>query len=667
MTRYLGGLITKDESLVIPSNNFEDTSAPGVWTLEEAQALNKQGLWPTAGVSNPAKFVENIFSVNVYTGNGSDDHNIVNGVDLSGEGGLVWIKHRGNSNTNHSLYDTTRGVNKRLISHKTDANATVPNMLDSFNSNGFTLGQDDSSGDVNTNNNSYVAWTFRKAPKFFDVVGYTGDNSGSARNIAHSLGQAPGMIIIKRYSDAGYSWKVWHRSLSNGYSLSLNSTDAQDTSGGVPIFSNNDQQTSTHFQLPATNGNVNFFNANGVSYIAYLFGHDTSSDGMIQCGSVDIDGSNNATVDLGFEPQWFLGRTYTSAADWEIHDTLRGWSEGRLRKIQNDTNAETNYNAKYNWATNTGFQTSGYFSGSQSLLYVAVRRGPMQTPTSRASVFEVDERQSADPNYITTFPVDMAINPTTAGGNVRLTSRRLGNKKLLVDNAGSLAGGESGQDYAHNDGVNLVDSSSYIAFMWRRAPKFFDYVRYDGNGSNRTIEHALGVTPEMIWVKNMTAYGQDWGVYYGDATDYLKLNSDAATADDNTFWNDTAPTSTVFTVGTHDSVNKNTNDHIAYLFATLAGISKVGTFSHTNGSSTDVDCGFSSGSRWVLVKRTDSTSDWYIWDTERGLVSGNDGYLVLNSTAAEVTNQDYIDPLNSGFQIASGFTTGSYMFYAIAA
>ena len=667
MTRYLGGLITKDESLVIPSNNFEDTSAPGVWTLEEAQALNKQGLWPTAGVSNPAKFVENIFSVNVYTGNGSDDHNIVNGVDLSGEGGLVWIKDRGNSNTNHSLYDTTRGVNKRLISHKSDANATVVNMLNSFNSNGFTLGQDNSSGDVNTNNNSYVAWTFRKAPKFFDVVGYTGDNSGSARNIAHSLGQAPGMIIIKRYSDAGYSWKVWHRSLSNGYSLSLNSTDAQGTSGGVPIFSNNDQQTTTHFQLPATNGNVNFFNANGVSYIAYLFGHDTSSDGMIQCGSVDIDGSNNATVDLGFEPQWFLGRTYTSAADWEIHDTLRGWSEGRLRKIQNDTNAETNYNAKYNWATNTGFQTSGYFSGSQSLLYVAVRRGPMQTPTSRASVFEVDERQSADPNYITTFPVDMAINPTTAGGNVRLTSRRLGNKKLLVDNAGSLEGGDSGQDYAHNDGVNLVDSSSYIAFMWRRAPKFFDYVRYDGNGSNRTIEHALGVTPEMIWVKNMTAYGQDWGVYYGDATDYLKLNSDAATADDNTFWNDTAPTSTVFTVGTHDSVNKNTNDHIAYLFATLAGISKVGTFSHTNGSSTDVDCGFSSGSRWVLVKRTDSTSDWYIWDTERGLVSGNDGYLVLNSTAAEVTNQDYIDPLNSGFQIASGFTTGSYMFYAIAA
>ena len=66
MTRYLGGLITKDESLVIPSDNFENTSAPGVWTLEEAQALNKQGLWPTPGNTNPAKFVENVFSVDTY-------------------------------------------------------------------------------------------------------------------------------------------------------------------------------------------------------------------------------------------------------------------------------------------------------------------------------------------------------------------------------------------------------------------------------------------------------------------------------------------------------------------------------------------------------------------------------------------------------------------------
>ena len=105
---------------------------------------------------------------------------------------------------------------------------------------------------------------------------------------------------------------------------------------------------------------------------------------------------------------------------------------------------------------------------------------------------------------------------------------------------------------------------------------------------------------------------------------------------------------------------------VAFLFATLAGISKVGTFSHTNGSSTDVDCGFSSGSSYIIVKRTDSTGDWYVWDSARGIVSGNDPYLALNSTDNPVTNTDLIDPLNSGFQIASGFTTGNYIFYAIA-
>ena len=79
-----------------------------------------------------------------------------------------------------------------------------------------------------------------------------------------------------------------------------------------------------------------------------------------------------------------------------------------------------------------------------------------------------------------------------------------------------------------------------------------------------------------------------------------------------------------------------------------------------------MDCGFTSGARFVLLKRTDASGDWYVWDSERGIVSGNDPYLLLNSTAAEVTNTDYIDPLASGFTITSNFTAGDYIFYAIA-
>jgi hypothetical protein len=121
----------------------------------------------------------------------------------------------------------------------------------------------------------------------------------------------------------------------------------------------------------------------------------------------------------------------------------------------------------------------------------------------------------------------------------------------------------------------------------------------------------------------------------------------------------------VFSLG-NGSTNTSSGTFIAYLFASLDGVSKVGLVTHS-GSSTDVDCGFASGARFVLLKRTDSTGDWYFWDTTRGIVSGNDPYLTLNGTnQPEVTNTDYIDPLSSGFQISGDFTDGTYIFYAIA-
>ena len=659
MARYLGGLTTTDETQVRPANNFEDTAGNGVFTSDEQLMLNKQSLYPTAGNNNPDKFVENLFSVDVYTGN-SGTQTITNGIDLSGEGGLVWIKTRDYSNS-YQLYDTARGAGKPIYSNITNSEGTNPDFA-SFTSTGFTLGYTSALGGVNgDSNDEYVAWTFRKAPKFFDIVSWSGDNV-DGRTISHNLGATPGFIMVKLYAGSGTeNWICFHRSLTTNRTLYLNTTGAEANTGMITNV------TSTGFDVD----NSVAMNATGRSYIAYIFGHDTSDDGVIQCGNLTISSQASTNVALGFEPQWILLKHSSSTSNWWLFDTIRGMTPNDFEWLYaNDSNAAETKSYQGVFPISTGFTfnpaNNGQFTDGD-YIYMAIRKAPMATPTSRASVFEVDQHHSGTPNYTTTFPVDMAINPTTAGGNVRLTSRILGNKKLLIDAAGSLEGGDSGQDYAHNDGVNLVDSSSYIAFMWRRAPKFFDVVTYVGTGSAKTENHNLGVTPEMIWVKNTTAYGQDWGVYYGDATDYLKLNSDAATADDNTFWNDTAPTSTVFTVGTHDSVNKNTNNHVAYLFATLAGISKVGTFSHTNGSSTDVDCGFSSGSRWVLVKRTDSTSDWYMWDTERGLVSGNDPYLTLNSTAAEVTNTDYIDTLNSGFQMSSSFITGTYIFYAIAA
>ena len=615
--------------------------------------------------------VEDVFSTHTYTGTDANGNQQVNGIDLLGEGGLVWIKGRDYTG-NHRWVDTARGDRKLLTSNNnagelTDQGATYGL---NFNNDGFTVRQE-YNGDMNANK-EYVSWSFRKAKNFFDIQTWTGDGN-AGRTISHNLGIDPGMIIVKR-TDTAASWMVWHRSLTNTTTKALY-LDATNTEVTNTNYWNSTAPTDTTLTL-GSHWNMNY---NGGTYVGYFFAHDTSSDGMIQCGSVDIDSSNNATVNLGFEPQWFLGRTYTNASDWELHDTLRNWNIRNLSKLHaSDNSAETTYNAKYSWATSTGFQTSGYFSGSQTLLYVAVRKGPMQIPTSRASVFGIDTKGSSGDGKAPAFRlgniVDMQINrkhatTTDEPNNFELSSRLLGTKYLVTNSTANQAN-NSDLVWAYNNGVDSrtsTDGTDY-SWLWRRAPGFFDVVVWTGTGGQLAVNHNLGVVPEMMWVKclgDTSSSSIDWAVYYGDETDYLELNTNNATADSITYWWDTAPTATQFTVGSATETN-NPETMVAFLFATLAGISKVGTFSHTNGSSTDVDCGFSSGSSYIIVKRTDSTGDWYVWDSARGIVSGNDPYLALNSTDNPVTNTDLIDPLNSGFQIASGFTTGNYIFYAIA-
>ena len=124
----------------------------------------------------------------------------------------------------------------------------------------------------------------------------------------------------------------------------------------------------------------------------------------------------------------------------------------------------------------------------------------------------------------------------------------------------------------------------------------------------------------------------------------------------------------MFTVGNQYDVNAGLGyTYIAFLFATLAGVSKVGGVTHSG--TTNVDCGFSNGSRFVLLKRTDATGDWYVWDSVRGIKStGNsyDPYFLLNENQAHNSSTNYLAPLSSGFTITSNFTAGTYLFYAIA-
>jgi hypothetical protein len=538
---------------------------------------------------------------------------------------------------------------------------------------------------VNDNNQTFASWTFRKQEKFFDVVTYTGD--GANRTIAHNLGSVPGSIWIKRTDTTG-DWQCYHRSLANTEYLVLNGTAAKAT--GADRW-NSTTPTSSVFSL-GTNANVN---ASGGTYIAYIFAHDASgfgtagTDNVISCGSFTGNGSvTGPVITLGYEPQFILTKnTTTGSSNWVMYDSMRGFSmtsgEYLLPQSSGAGGEQLNY-----IPLATGFQVvtdNTLNTNGDIYIYMAIRRGLMKTPTSGTSVFSPNAYAGAGAGttYTTNFPVDLTLvknRGTTSDTEVwdRLRSNYAYLFSSSTNSEGTAFGTTNQWLVDRNNGVkwNADDSfacssgNNYASWNFRRAPGFFDEVCYTGTGSNRTITHNLGVVPELMIVKRRSATNA-WAVYANnDNTDYLVLNTTAATADDSTYWNDTSPTSSVFSVGTNNAVNASASTYVAYLFATVTGVSKVGSYTG-NGSNQTINCGFTSGARFVLIKRTDSTGDWCIFDTARGIVSGNDSFLQLNSTAAEVTNEDAVDTDNSGFIVnetteALNTNAANYIFLAIA-
>jgi hypothetical protein len=204
-----------------------------------------------------------------------------------------------------------------------------------------------------------------------------------------------------------------------------------------------------------------------------------------------------------------------------------------------------------------------------------------------------------------------------------------------------------------------------------------DVVCYTGNGSTQSVSHNLTVVPELIIVKwrNGGANAYDWRVYQGNlgVTNWGRFTNDPFSAASVPYpWG--TPTSSVFNLGdgaTWLSINGSGRNYVAYLFASIPGVSKVGSYTGT-GTTQVINCGFTAGSRFVMIKRADSTGDWYVWDSARGIVAGNDPYLLLSSNAAEVTNTDFVDTANSGFEISStapaaiNANGGTFIFLAIA-
>ena len=660
--------------------------------LQTRGAGSAKGLGLTASAA-AVSYIEEVFSTYLYTGTGAA-LTITNGVDLSTKGGLVWAKRRDTGTTPptnanaHILFDTSRGQNV-ISTNTTDAQYDQSASFTPLTT-GFSLSTSASSA-PNATGASLVSWTFRKQPKFFDVVTYTG--TGSNTTIAHNLGSVPGCIIVKCTSH-GVGWNVYHRSLTSAaYELELNTTSAEFSD---PTIWNSTAPTSTVFSVGTNLG----INGSGRTYVAYIFAHDaggfglTGTDNVISCGTFTTDGSGNATVNLGYEPQFIIRKRSDDTSNWDVSDIMRRMDNTDFYRLRaNLSDAEDTANGgPLLIPTATGF-TARTLGNTATHIYIAIRRGPMKVPTLGTSVYNAIARTGNGTTATITgvgFAPDFIINTSRVSARSRVIFDKLRGTSVYLSTDGTYAEETAvtqGVTFFDMDGFRVAsanyvnqDTEGMIHECFRRAPSFFDEVCYTGtNVAGNTINHNLTVAPELIIIKRRATAGTYWDVStLLGATTYTRLffDTDALYLGTPQTYGVAGvplyskPTATQLQFGVNSYVNAS-DTYVAYLFATCAGVSKVGSYTGT-ATTLQIDCGFTGGARFVLIKRTDSTGDWYVWDSARGIVAGNDPYLLLNSTAVEVTNTDYIDTYSAGFEISStapaaiNASAGTFVFLAIA-
>jgi len=323
---------------------------------------------PIPTIKKPSSY----FDALTYTGTGAS--NSISSLGFSPD--LVWIKNRGTT-TSHALYDTTRGTQLQLSSDTTGDQVTSSSGLTAFGSNGFTIS---TSTLVNTTGTQYVAWAWdQSAQDGFTISTYTGN--GANRTIAHNLGVAPKMIIVKARTTAGadQGWPVFHTSIANTTYLQLNSTSA--TAAGADYW-NSTSPTSSVFSV-GTNAAVN---TSADTYIAYLF---AEVDGFSRFGSYVGNGlADGPFIYCGFRPRLIIGKRTDAVENWIIYDTSRDSFNVASAQLQPNTSiAETTANSLIDFNSNGfKFRSTNSFNGNSAggtHIFMAFAESPFKYARAR--------------------------------------------------------------------------------------------------------------------------------------------------------------------------------------------------------------------------------------------------------------------------------------------
>ena len=342
---------------------------------------------------------------------------------------------------------------------------------------------------------------------------------------------------------------------------------------------------------------------------------------------------------------------YTTIDDSSAHfqiATYTGTSDDSAKVVTNDGNSDLQPDLAWIKAT------SGTYATRDHSLYDSSRGATLRIETSSTDAEATDSGNSFSSDGMT-----LAANYSINGPSTEY----VGWQWKANGGSATASASESGDNPAYSTQANTTAG--------------FSIVTYTGTGANGTVTHSLGGTPEAIIIKNRDRV-DDWPSYWADAgtspEDYaFKFNSTAvATAyDDNTAFNDTAPTSTVFSVGSANMTNADGEKIVAYCFRSIKGYSKIGTYTgNGNANGTFVYTGFQP--RWLVIRPPTVVSNWFQLDTARDTYNPATKFLRLEGTNAADDGADKdIDFLSNGFKCraATGFHNDNgetYMYMAFA-
>ena len=266
--------------------------------------------------------------------------------------------------------------------------------------------------------------------------------------------------------------------------------------------------------------------------------------------------------------------------------------------------------------------------------------------STQSITLDGDEDMQPDFVWIKSIPDarDHQIYDSVRGATKVIGSDRTSAEATMSN--GLTAFGSDG--FSVGNDANVNDSSdSHVAWCWKEtADAGFDIVSYTGNGSVRTISHSLSVVPKFMMFKGRSV-GNTWGDNYGDNTDAIFLDENSASSDSDTYWNDTSPTTSVFTLSSNTKVNQDTKTYIGYLFSEVQGYSSIGTYVGNGVEPNFVYTGFTP--RWVLRKALQSGCNWTIFDSKRE-TNENDQRIKVNTNDAEAASSaNAIDLVSNGF------------------